>query len=254
MFEQQKQFDKLVVLLTCSVLTLIRRSMPMGRIIAIGDVHGCAEEFAELLEAIAPSKKDRLIQLGDLINRGPDSRGVIELAREYKVEAILGNHELRVLRALKERQPTQLKDYDLPTIQQLHHKDWQYLEQLPEHIYLKKEKTVCVHGGFLPKMPWKEQSVDLITSIQVITKDGEPAKRSDAPKASAWAESWKGDPFVVYGHTPRANVFERPGSIGIDTGCVYGGHLTAYELGKGTLYQVRARKPYCHSKRLPDPV
>lgn len=226
----------------------------MGRIIAIGDVHGCAEEFAELLEAIAPSPKDRLIQLGDLVNRGPDSRGVIALAREYNVEAILGNHELRILKALQQRKPTQLKDYDLATIQQLHRKDWDYLEQLPSHIYLEKQKAVCVHGGFLPDRPWKEQSVDTITSIQVITKSGKAAKRSDAPKGHAWAESWHGEPFVIYGHTPRANIFERPGSIGIDTGCVYGGHLTAYDLTNGTIIQVRARKTYAHSKRLPDPV
>ena len=226
----------------------------MGRIIAIGDVHGCAEEFAELLQAIAPNKADRLIQLGDLINRGPDSRGVIGLAREYHVEAILGNHELRILRALRQRKPTLLKDYDLATIQQLHRKDWDYLEKLPSHIYLKKQNTVCVHGGFLPKIPWNEQSIDTITSIQVITKAGQAAKHSDAPDAPAWAESWHGNPFVVYGHTPHANVFERPGSIGIDTGCVYGGHLTAYVLGEGIIYQARARKTYAHSKRLPNPV
>ncbi len=226
----------------------------MGRIIAIGDVHGCAEEFAELLQAIAPTKKDRLIQLGDLINRGPDSRGVIELAREYGVEAILGNHELRILRALRQQKPALLKDYDLATIQQLHRKEWDYLDQLPAHIYLKKQATVCVHGGFLPEIPWTEQSVDTVTSIQVLTPTGQAAKHSDAPDASAWAESWHGDPFVVYGHTPRPNVFERPGSIGIDTGCVYGGHLTAYVVGEGTLFQVRARKAYAHSKRLPDPV
>ncbi len=226
----------------------------MGRIIAIGDVHGCAEEFAELLQAIKPTKHDRLIQLGDLVNRGPDSRGVIGLAREYGVEAILGNHELRILRALRQRKPSLLKDYDLNTIQQLHRKDWRYLEQLPGHIYLKKHATVFVHGGFLPEIPWSAQSLDTITSIQVLTKAGQAAKHSDAPDAPSWAESWHGDPFVVYGHTPRANVFERPGSIGIDTGCVYGGHLTAYVLGAGTLYQVRARKTYAHSKRLPDPV
>ena len=65
MFSQQKQFDKLVVLLTCSTSTPIQTCTHMGRIIAIGDVHGYAEEFAELLQAIAPRKDDRLIQLGD---------------------------------------------------------------------------------------------------------------------------------------------------------------------------------------------
>ena len=252
MFSQRKRFDKLVVLLTCGLLSLVRRYRQMGRIIAIGDVHGCADEFDELLQLIAPNNNDRLIQLGDLINRGPDSRGVIALAREYGVESILGNHEVRILRALRERKPARLKDYDLATIQQLHGHDWDYLNQLPPHIFLKKQNTVCVHGGFLPHIPWDQQALDTITRIQVITAAGKPAKYAEAPDAPAWTESWPGKPFVVYGHSPRTRVCERPGSIGIDTACVYGGHLSAYVLGEGTLYQVPARKVYVQGKPLPN--
>jgi predicted phosphodiesterase len=77
----------------------------MPRTIAIGDVHGCADELEELLEALNLKPGDRVIQLGDLVNRGPDSRRVIQLARTYKIEAILGNHELRLLTALRECRP-----------------------------------------------------------------------------------------------------------------------------------------------------
>ena len=226
----------------------------MSRTIAIGDVHGCAEEFAELLEALNPEKKDRLVQLGDLVNRGPDSRGAVELAREYGVESVFGNHELRLLSALKESDPSRLKDYDLMTIKQLHCEDWRYLEGQKKYIYDKRLDTVFVHGGFLPTIPWRKQLSEIITTIQVIDADGEPAKRSDSPGAPAWADQWSGPPFVVYGHTPRANVYENAASIGIDTGCVYGGHLTAYIVEERRLVQVRARKAYAHSKRLPDPV
>ena len=226
----------------------------MPRTIAIGDVHGCADELEELLNALELEPEDRVIQLGDLVNRGPDSRRVLQLVREYKIEALIGNHELRLLRARKARSTKNLKDYDHETIRQLKKEDWDYLSALKPHILLDREDTVLVHGGFLPNRPWQKQSLDIITSIQVIDKKGKAAKRSDAPSANPWADSWPGKPFVVYGHTPRPNTFSRPGSIGIDTGCVYGGHLTAYIIDNGSLVQVRARKAYAHSKRLPDPV
>jgi len=226
----------------------------MPRTIAIGDVHGCADEFEELLIALELEPEDRVIQVGDLVNRGPDSHRVIELAREYEVDAILGNHELRLLTARQKNKPNLLKDYDHATIEQLTTDDWKYLKTMPRFLYDAKIDTVIVHGGFLPDKPWQTQDLDLITTIQVIDKKGRPAKRSDAPDAAPWADSWGGSPFVVYGHTPRANVLERVGSIGIDTGCVYGGHLTAYMIEDHSLIQVRAHETYAHSKRLPDPV
>ena len=226
----------------------------MPRTIAIGDVHGCADEFEELLEALELEPEDRVIQVGDLINRGPDSHRCIELARQYRVECILGNHELRLLSARNQDKSSLLKDYDLPTINQLSGEDWTFLQAMPKFIYAAAIETVIVHGGFLPDQPWQTQPLDVITSIQVIDKKGKPAKRSDALDAAPWADSWHGSPFVVYGHTPRPNVLERSGSIGIDTGCVYGGHLTAYTIGDKSLTEVRARDAYAHSKRLPDPV
>ncbi|MEE4247993.1 MAG: metallophosphoesterase [Kangiellaceae bacterium] len=226
----------------------------MPRTIVIGDVHGCADEFEELLKALELKSNDRILQVGDLVNRGPDSKRVIALARAFKIEAILGNHELRLLRAIGQEKPGMLKDYDYPTIEQLSRKDWDYLEKLPKYIYEPTLNTVIVHGGFLPNTPWEKQSKDTVTSIQVISAKGKAAKRSDEPDAPFWADTWCGEPFVVYGHTPRPNTYERPGSIGIDTGCVYGGHLTAYIIEDKSLVQVRAHKAYAHSKRLPDPV
>lgn len=226
----------------------------MPRTIAIGDVHGCADEFEELLNALELQSDDRVIQVGDLVNRGPDSHGVLELVREYKVEAILGNHELRLLRAQNKGGKSLLKSYDHTTIKKLTDEDWDYLRALPKFKYGATEDVVVVHGGFLPDQPWQTQAVDLITNIQVIDKKGKAAKRSDAPDAKPWADFWGGSPFVIYGHTPRPNVLERPGSMGIDTGCVYGGHLTAFVTDDRSLVQVRARKAYAHSNRLPDPV
>ena len=226
----------------------------MPRTIAIGDVHGCADEFEELLNALNLLDDDRVIQVGDLINRGPDSHRVLALARKYNVEAIIGNHELRVLAARRDNSNSSLKEYDRDTIRQLTEEDWHYLEALPSFIHDLASDTVFVHAGFLPDQPWQEQSLEIITQIQVIDKKGKPAKRSDCSDGAPWADKWSGSPFVVYGHTPRPNILERPGSIGIDTGCVYGGHLTAYIIEDQSLVQVQARNTYAHSKRLPDPV
>lgn len=226
----------------------------MPRTIAIGDVHGCANEFEELLAAINPGPGDRLIQLGDLVNRGPDSKRVLDLARANGVEAILGNHEIRLLRYRREGDAAILKEYDQPTIEMLDEADWAYLERLPKFKYDGLIDTVFIHGGFLPTEPWQTQPVEITTEIQVIDKQGRPAKRSDAPDGAPWADHWGGPPFVVYGHTPRPNVVERKSSMGIDTGCVYGGHLTAFVVEDRSLIQVRAHAVYAHSSRLPDPV
>ena len=226
----------------------------MPRTITIGDVHGCADEFEELLKRLELEPDDRVIQVGDLVNRGPDSHRVIELAREYQVEAIIGNHELRLLSARKKNKLSLLKHDDQATVEQLTTDDWKYLEAMPKFLYDAQIDTVIVHGGFLPNKPWQTQGSNLITNIQVIDKKGNAAKRSDAPDAAPWADSWGGSPFIVYGHTPRPRVLERKGSIGIDTGCVYGGHLTAYIIEDKSLVQVLAHKAYAHSKRLSDTV
>ena len=226
----------------------------MPRTIAIGDVHGCADEFEELLRRLELKADDRVIQVGDLVNRGPDSHRVIELARKYQVEAIIGNHELRLLSARKKNKPSLLKEDDQATVEQLTENDWKYLEAMPKFLYDAQIDTVIVHGGFLPNKPWQTQGSDLITKIQVIDKKGKAAKRSDAPDAAPWADYWGGNPFVVYGHTPRPRVLERKGSIGIDTGCVYGGQLTAYIIEDKSLIQVLAHKAYAQSKHLSDPV
>ena len=226
----------------------------MSRTIAIGDVHGCANEFEELLTKLELKPDDLVIQVGDLVNRGPYSHRVIELAREYQVKSIIGNHELRLLTARVKNKPSLLNQYDLITLQELTKDDWNYLEAMPNFVYEAQIDTVVVHGGFLPNKPWQMQGSDIITNIQVIDNKGRAAKRSDAPDAAPWADSWGGSPFVVYGHTPRLNVFERKGSIGIDTGCVYGGHLTAYIIEDKSLIQVRAHNAYARSKHLPDPI
>jgi len=215
-----------------------------GRLIAIGDIHGCHAEFAELIGRLAPGRDDRIVLLGDLINRGPDSCRVLDLARELRAVALLGNHELRFLRYRRTGEKKYLKDGDLATHQKLRPSDWTLLEAMPLTFEEPELNLVFVHGGFVPGTPWRKQPADVVTRIQVVDREGRPAKRADAPGAPLWADLWCGPPFVVYGHTPRPEIYKLRWSAGIDTGCVYGGHLTAYELSEKRFLQVKARQRY----------
>jgi hypothetical protein len=226
----------------------------MQRVIAIGDVHGCYEEFETLLDRLDLQTGDRVIQVGDLVNRGPNSHHVIRIARQRGVEAILGNHELRFINAYKSRITKSLLGDDLRTLKQFSNADWKYLLSLPAWIELPEYRTVCVHAGFLPGKAWYEQGVDIVTRVQMIDDRGQIRKRADFPMLPFWADLWATNhttqPFVIYGHTPRKHLYPRDGSLGIDTGCVYGGALTAYILPQKTLLQVPAFNRYQESRHV----
>lgn len=215
-----------------------------GRLIAIGDIHGCYQEFADLLGRLQPGPDDRLVLLGDLVNRGPDSCRVIDLAREHRAIALLGNHELRLLSHRRSGDRRLLKEGDQATLDMLRPEDWSYLEAMPLTFEEPELNVVFVHGGFLPAEPWQRQPAHVVTRIQIVTRDGKPGKRAEDAEAPTWADLWSGPPFVVYGHTPRPEVYKLKWSLGIDTGCVLGGHLTAYELPEKRLLQVKARQQY----------
>jgi serine/threonine protein phosphatase 1 len=215
-----------------------------GRLIAIGDIHGCHQEFAELLDLLAPGRDDRIVLLGDLVNRGPDSLRVLDLARDYRTISLLGNHELRLLKYRRTGDRKYIKETDLDTFGKLRPEDWAYLENMPVTFEEPELNVVFVHGGFLPGEPWQKQPAEVVTRIQVVDDRGRPAKRANAPGAPAWADLWSGPPFVVYGHTPRLEVYKLKWSAGIDTSCALGGSLTAYVLPERRFVQVKARRRY----------
>lgn len=214
------------------------------RLIAIGDIHGCHAEFAEMLQRLAPTSADRFVLLGDLVNRGPDSTKVIDLARSLKAVALLGNHELRLLNYWHTKDRGLLKEMDEETFERMRPEDWAYLEAMALTHEAPEYDTVFVHGGFVPGRPWQEQPADVVTSVQVIDQNGKPRRRSECPDRPPWADLWTGPPFVVYGHTPRPEIYRLKWSVDIDTGCVMGGHLTAYILPENRYVQVKARKNY----------
>jgi serine/threonine protein phosphatase 1 len=215
-----------------------------GRIIAIGDIHGCHQELAELLERLALNKDDQLILLGDLINRGPDTLKVLDLARAHRALCLLGNHEARLLNYRRTKDTAFLKENDLQTFEKLRPEDWALLEAMPLTHYVEELNTVFVHGGFLPDEPWQKQPASVVTRIQVVDREGKARKRAEAAGCPVWADLWNGPPFVVYGHTPRPEIYKLKWSVGIDTACAMGGYLTAYVLPEKRFVQVKARKRY----------
>ncbi len=217
----------------------------MPRTIAIGDVHGCRAELEELLSKLAPQPGDRIVFLGDLINRGPDSLGVLDIVQSlHGAVALLGNHELRMLYWRKKDGSYKFKPHDLALAQALRPKDWDFLDAMALTHFDIEKQIVFVHGGFLPNKPWPRQGAEIVTRIQVVGKDGKPYKRADCPDGTPWADLWHQGPFVIYAHTPRPSIYARATSLCIDTGCVYGGMLTAYVLPEGRLVQVPARQKY----------
>ncbi len=128
-----------------------------GRLIAIGDIHGCHAEFAELIEKLDLAPTDRVVLAGDLVNRGPDSCRVIDLAKQIRAVALLGNHELRLLKYRKTGDRKFLKEQDQDTLAKLRPADWTYLEAMGLTFEERELNTVIVHGGFLPDQPWNRQ-------------------------------------------------------------------------------------------------
>lgn len=215
-----------------------------GRVAIVGDIHGCADEFELLLGKLALTRHDRLILLGDLVNRGPDSARVIALARQHAHRSLLGNHELRLLNYRRTGDPSHLKRADYDTLRRLSDKDWAYLAAMPLMYPIPEYQTVCVHGGFVPGRPWWSQPARVVTRIQVVSPEGEPAKRADFPDEPHWSERWQGPPFVIYGHTPRSAPHATRWTLGLDTACAQGGALTACILPGRDLVQVPARERY----------
>lgn len=207
-------------------------------------MHGCHEELRELLERIGPGSRDQVIMLGDLVNNGPDSHRSLALAREVNAVCLLGNHERRLLLHRRTGNQKLLKKIDRKTIQQLTAEDWSHLEKMVLTHHLPDLETVCVHGGFLPDRRWEAQAAETVTRIQVVDEKGKARKRAASPKSPHWSELWEGPPFVIYGHTPRAQYKRLKWSIGIDTACVQGGMLTAFVLPEEKIVQVAAKRPY----------
>ncbi len=239
------------------------------RQIIIGDVHGCIDELKELMIKCnyGGPEKDRLIFVGDLVDKGPCSEEVVELAMLCHAECVLGNHDEKHLRwnnwtekvSTGEAEKNPMKHngcfWDFDMYQQ------NFFSSMPLYLELPGDWLV-VHAGFEATgkaISTMHKNVMIrIRDVHVTTgkylSTGDSAVRAEG--AVRWPERWKDPRGVIYGHAPRYAVkrdFTPAGTscLGIDTGCVFGGYLTAViidpswlEVGRFEYVQVRAAKKY----------
>lgn len=225
----------------------------METTLVIGDVHGCVDELRALVRLVPDVP---VVLTGDLVAKGPDSRGVLAFAREISARSVLGNHDAHVLglrddRGRGERARKEDKRAEHRALAEtLSTKDWDFLSGLPLWLRLGRGRGsragwVVVHGGLLPGVALEKQERETCLVLRSIRPDGTPSKRLE-PRP--WAEVWRGPEHAVFGHDAVRGLQRHPFATGLDTGCVYGGRLTGLLLPEGRLVSVPARRTYVDVK------
>lgn len=237
-----------------------------ARTIVIGDVHGCLDELDELLRvAEVRPERDRLVFVGDLMDRGPDPVGVVRRVRELKALCVRGNHEDRHLRwasheAKRRARPTYvnpmrpLSPAALAQHRELRDDDFAWMATLPLELELGSG-WVVVHAGYTADRPRSQQKATALMQVRWLGAEGQMLPMADDLQqpvgGTRWAARWKGPESVVYGHDVQslaepvlAETAPEVWCCGIDTGCVFGGRLTAIELPSRRIVQVNARQRY----------
>jgi bis(5'-nucleosyl)-tetraphosphatase (symmetrical) len=232
----------------------------MKRRIFVGDVQGCRAELERLLEKVRfDEASDELHPVGDFVNRGPDSAGVLRLCASLRAGGVLGNHDVHLLRAATGARPVKKTD----TFQDvLGAKDREeMLQWLRARPFVRAwDDAVLVHAGINPA--WKDPVAtlahldplaggpDLAFAIaaRYCTADGAlPSEDWPPPTAPyrPWYEFWPREArTVVFGHWARAGLVVQPKVRGLDTGCVWGGQLTAWVAEEDRIIQVDAARQY----------
>jgi protein phosphatase len=232
----------------------------------IGDVHGCAAELSDLMTALgytrdaivawrAPS--DRMaVFVGDFVDRGPRNLDVLDTVMRMvaagSAKAVVGNHDLRLERYLK-GQAVSL-DYGLDvTVAEIdaasadtRARILAFLRSLPSHLVLDGGRLVVAHTGLPERLHGRASS-----RLRQLAAYGPPgaADPTDPTKRHPWVKDYAGAAAVVYGHTPVAEPMWTRGTIDIDTGCVFGGRLTALRWPERTFVSVASREKYAELGR-----
>jgi len=204
----------------------------MGRTVVVGDLHGCRYELEDLLAHIGFGAGDRLVSVGDLVVRGPDPAGTIDVLCKLGARAVRGNHEDRLLR-YKEAPPRSLPPLGAlqrQVVRVMRKRHWEYIASLPLWIDLPEHGLRIVHAGVDPSLPIEQQSPRTLMYVRSIGSKGELEERRGAV---LWGERYEGPPHVVFGHNALERPQIHPHATGVDTGCVYGGRLTAMVLRAG---------------------
>lgn len=217
----------------------------MARLLVIGDIHGCAQALDALLIAVRPTPLDRIITLGDYVDRGADSHGVIEriiaLHANYRVVSLRGNHELMMLSARRDNESLQfwlavggreaLASYSpsrrggsLTDIPESH---WRFLKRTCVDWY-EAERHFFVHANVDPDLPLDQQPSSML-HWEVIN-EWTPPHMSGKIMLCGHTEQRRGWPLVL------------PHAICVDTYCYGGGWLTCLDVLNGRLWQANERR------------
>lgn len=252
---------------------LAHRSAP-GPFDVVGDVHGCFDELLALMAALGYSvtQKDSqyevvppagrtLVFAGDLVDRGPDCPGVLRLVmsmtRAGQAICVPGNRDVELVRALKGRAvPISLGmarslDQIEAAPKGFRGEVRRFLDGLATHQVLDDGNLVIAHAGLKESLQGKTTP-----EARGVALRGEPTgKRDDfgLPIRSNWAAEYRGKALVAYGHSPVAEPLWINNTVNLDTGCVYGGHLSALRYPERETVSVPARAVYYRARK-PFPV
>ncbi|WBU37452.1 polynucleotide kinase-phosphatase [Homoserinibacter sp. YIM 151385] len=232
---------------------------------AIGDVHGCRGELEALLEQLgyvlrrdeegrpvdaAHPEGRRAIFLGDLVDRGPDAPGVLRLAMGMVAAgnalAVPGNHEEKLVRALSGKNPSTAHGL-AETLAQLAGETEEFRQEvlafcrgLVSHLVLDDGRLVVAHAGLIEKYHGRASG-----RVRAFALYGDTTGESDEyglPVRLPWAEDYRGDAMVLYGHTPVPEVVWINGTACVDTGAVFGGALSAVRYPEREVVAVPAER------------
>jgi hypothetical protein len=221
------------------------------RVIAIGDVHGCIDELQDLLRECDYRPGDLVVFLGDLVCKGPDSISVVQMAREIGSIGVRGNHDFEVIRwhqAIKSGvDPPVFGSEHFHIASCLSKADMNWMYSLPWYISSKDLSALFVHAGFVSGIRLAKQNPRLMMNMRSILPDGTVTSKffNNWP----WARLWDGPQTVLFGHDADRGLQQYEHAIGLDTGCVYGGRLTACILPEKKLVSVSARREYFKYRR-----
>ncbi len=227
----------------------------------IGDVHGCLDELLELLDrlgyqvdglSIRPPEGRKAVFLGDLVDRGPripeTLRLVMGMVETGAALCVPGNHDMKLVRKLKGRD-VQIAHGLAETLRQMEsepeefrQKTAAFLDKLVSHYVLDGGRLVVAHAGMKEEMQGRGSG-----RVREFALFGETTGETDEyglPVRADWAAEYRGAAMVVYGHTPIAEPEWLNRTINIDTGCVFGGRLTALRYPEKELVSVPARMVY----------
>jgi protein phosphatase len=240
----------------------------------IGDVHGCYDELIDLLRALGyqvdadaatatPPDGRKAIFLGDLVDRGPGITSVLKLVMNMTgagtALCIPGNHETKLLKKLQGRE-VKVSHGLHETLDQLAREPAElsqrvadFIDRLVSHLVLDDGKLVVAHAGM--KQSFQGRASGRVREFALYGETTGERDEFGLPIRYDWAADYRGPAMVVYGHTPvpEAEWFNR--TICIDTGCVFGGKLTALRYPEKELVQVPARRMYYEPVKplIPEP-